>query len=779
MDAEEGIAFRLAGVRRKRDADSACDEGGEDEPPGPTRGITKKARGPKCTWDVVTPPELEDRFPISLHRKAGQGRVADEWGWVALNWLAVAHGIQMWLAWERRRSSDFETPIDEQLALRGRCAAETLTVAARDLLGIILLRGKPPRKHPPGRWSALLGTLQDGEEGQWKFAHTPPVHNVRGRGCRTEQERRSRRGVPGPHRTRQPWRQASGRRARGEPEAEADVKGAKGGGQPAGAKGGKAPPAEAQAGGGGPLAPPCWEFAKTSECRFGERCRFQHARNDAAAPACWDFATRGCSRETCRFRHVALCRIEGCRDGSCALAHSPREQRQKGAPSQPEEPEGCWEYAAAIDRTRILREAGATALSTSGEGGNCGYRALLHAMDPSADDVGQLRRELARHIATRSDYYKGVLGSEKAVREYVQEMGSGSKWMGHLALQAAADMRGACIIVVKGGRNPVIRIGEDTRDERRILVVAFGNGHYEKVSYKDLKKGKAEGSAKEILWKRSAKAKMVNVDESPAHAGTIEGTLGVRDARWEDKINPNVLSQLGLRECVVCGDMVKIEKMAHAACAKKLKGGDNPGVTSIPHADRGTPPGWGEVAHLRLQTRNSVPRPLHRFWAETLTRTLKLVNEEKSEASVLLLCMLPKTCLGRDRGGRKAHNKNITLTRDRLVAWGEGSYSRLWEDAKAGAAAAGGKDRARLDEEEGKLARATTLTKMGGFSMGNAALVAEGLAEDNNTTWEALLSKHPKAAEHRRQEGPAGLEAGDPLSVPEDAVLSAIKEFPR
>ncbi|KAJ9438976.1 hypothetical protein DIPPA_16967 [Diplonema papillatum] len=369
-------------------------------------------------------------------------------------------------------------------------------------------------------------------------------------------------------------------------------------------------------------------------------------------------------------------------------------------------------------------------------------------------------------------------------------------------------------------------------------LARLGNGHYEKVSYKDLKKEKAEGSAKEILWKRSAKAKMVNVDESPAHAGTIEGTLGVRDARWlacpdlkqgcyslhgirqgaaffcpllgcersmraaggrmgpkfssfgalkahldvhnrEDKINPNVLSQLGLRECVVCGDMVKIEKMAHAACAKKLKGGDNPGVTSIPHADRSTLPGWGEVAHLRLQTRNSVPRPLHRLWAETLTRTLKLVNEEKSEASALLLYMLPKTCLGRDRGGRKAHNKNITLTRDRLVAWGEGSYSRLWEDAKAGAAAAGGKDRARLDEEEGKLARATTLTKMGRFSMGNAALVAEGLAEDNNTTWEALLSKHPKAAEHRRQEGPAGLEAGDPLSVPEDAVLSAIKEFPR
>ncbi|KAJ9443822.1 hypothetical protein DIPPA_01731 [Diplonema papillatum] len=185
MDAEEGIAFRLAGVRRKRDADSACDEGGEDEPPGPTRGITKKARGPKYAWDVVTPPELEDRFPISLHRKAGQGRVADEWGWAALNWLAVAHGrrrvpfaevfrIQMWLAWERRRSSDFETPIDEQLALRGRCTAETLTVAARDLLGIILLRGKPPRKHPPGRWSALLGTLQDGEEGQWKFARAHP-----------------------------------------------------------------------------------------------------------------------------------------------------------------------------------------------------------------------------------------------------------------------------------------------------------------------------------------------------------------------------------------------------------------------------------------------------------------------------------------------------------------------------------------------------------------------------------------------------------------------------
>ncbi|KAJ9441144.1 hypothetical protein DIPPA_01657 [Diplonema papillatum] len=185
MDAEEGIAFRLAGVRRKRDADSACDEGGEDEPPGPTRGITKKARGPKYAWDVVTPPELEDRFPISLHRKAGQGRVADEWGWAALNWLAVAHGrrrvpfaqlfrIQMWLAWERRRSSDFETPIDEQLALRGRCTAETLTVAARDLLGIILLRGKPPRKYPPGRWSALLGTLQDGEEGQWKYARAHP-----------------------------------------------------------------------------------------------------------------------------------------------------------------------------------------------------------------------------------------------------------------------------------------------------------------------------------------------------------------------------------------------------------------------------------------------------------------------------------------------------------------------------------------------------------------------------------------------------------------------------
>ncbi|KAJ9460279.1 Titin-like protein [Diplonema papillatum] len=86
---------------------------------------------------------------------------------------------------------------------------------------------------------------------------------------------------------------------------------------------------------GGAGTPPCWEFAKTGECRFGERCRFRHARNDAAAPACWDFATRGCSREMCRFRHVAPCIIEGCRDGSCALAHPPREQRQKGAPSQP------------------------------------------------------------------------------------------------------------------------------------------------------------------------------------------------------------------------------------------------------------------------------------------------------------------------------------------------------------------------------------------------------------------------------------------------------------
>ncbi|KAJ9461710.1 Retrotransposable element SLACS 132 kDa protein [Diplonema papillatum] len=204
---------------------------------------------------------------------------------------------------------------------------------------------------------------------------------------------------------------------------------------------------------------------------------------------------------------------------------------------------------------------------------------------------------------------------------------------------------------------------------------------------------------------------------------------------------------------------------------------DTVGAT-IPDPGRGLP-SWDEVAHLRCQTVAKVPRPVQRLWAETYIRTLRRVNTKRDEDSFILLYLFPKVCLWKSRGsGKRHHKKRASEIRDRLVAWGEGEYTDLWQEAKrASEASKVGKGRDAQDSEDEKIARATTLAKLGRFSQGNAALTAGGLAEDNDKTWRALEEKHPKAAAAYENidygEGPGA------LKVEPELVLQAIRSFPR
>ncbi|KAJ9436461.1 Retrotransposable element SLACS 132 kDa protein [Diplonema papillatum] len=495
------------------------------------------------------------------------------------------------------------------------------------------------------------------------------------------------------------------------------------------------------------------------------------------------------------------------------------------------QPDDILEADRRSQRGRIAKQVGAKILDTSGAGGDCGYRAINYAR-LKVEDANGLRKEVGAHIRQDFDTYTRILASPEEARAFALEVESSKKWMDMLTLQAISEMWAVCILVIRGGDIPVIRIGKETNDPRRVLVVAFGNGHYEKV--------RIDSDGKEKLWKMATKAVVGRLRGSPATAPTIEGTTGADDIRWwvcpeltkasysimglregskffcpmrgcsrsqkpegripgqpfssfealKGHINSHrktipvpesYLRQLGLRGCSVCGDVVLYSQETHADCRKKLeRPGEDP-ERPLLLDPKGSLPQWKEIAQLRVRMFDKVPRPVQRLWAETYVRTLRRAVDKNDESSYRLLYMLPKACLRKapGAGGKRNHKRHANDVKSRLQAWNEGEYGFLWSEAVESVRNSPHKKKEReLQEvEDERLARATVLAKLGRYSQGNKALTAKGLAEDNEETWKALESKHPKAAAAYDQVDYG--ETEEALEVTPENVLRCIRGFPR
>ncbi|KAJ9446222.1 tRNA (carboxymethyluridine(34)-5-O)-methyltransferase, partial [Diplonema papillatum] len=436
------------------------------------------------------------------------------------------------------------------------------------------------------------------------------------------------------------------------------------------------------------------------------------------------------------------------------------------------QPDDILEADRRSQRGRIAKQVGAKILDTSGAGGDCGYRAINYAR-LKVEDANGLRKEVGAHIRQDFDTYTRILASPEEARAFALEVESSKKWMDMLTLQAISEMWAVCILVIRGGDIPVIRIGKETNDPRRVLVVAFGNGHYEKV--------RIDSDGKEKLWKMATKAVVGRLRGSPATAPTIEGTTGADDIRKTIPVPESYLRQLGLRGCSVCGDVVLYSQETHADCRKKLeRPGEDP-ERPLLLDPKGSLPQWKEIAQLRVRMFDKVPRPVQRLWAETYVRTLRRAVDKNDESSYRLLYMLPKACLRKapGAGGKRNHKRHANDVKSRLQAWNEGEYGFLWSEAVESVRNSPHKKKEReLQEvEDERLARATVLAKLGRYSQGNKALTAKGLAEDNEETWKALESKHPKAAAAYDQVDYG--ETEEALEVTPENVLRCIRGFPR
>jgi hypothetical protein len=122
---------------------------------------------------------LDEKFPTSLHKHSGQGLVAAECGWAALNWLAdevgakrlkfsQLHAIQTEL-WLRQMAIDTGDLSTNDPREDGWFSRSALTLAAeRHIPGVSLeqhlVNGVPCRSP-----LALLGPYRATESGHWKF----------------------------------------------------------------------------------------------------------------------------------------------------------------------------------------------------------------------------------------------------------------------------------------------------------------------------------------------------------------------------------------------------------------------------------------------------------------------------------------------------------------------------------------------------------------------------------------------------------------------------------
>eukprot|EP01059_Diplonema_ambulator_P018122 TRINITY_DN302_c1_g4_i4.p1 TRINITY_DN302_c1_g4~~TRINITY_DN302_c1_g4_i4.p1 ORF type:complete len:413 (+),score=74.18 TRINITY_DN302_c1_g4_i4:62-1240(+) len=208
---------------------------------------------------------------------------------------------------------------------------------------------------------------------------------------------------------------------------------------------------------------------------------------------------------------------------------------------------------------------------------------------------------------------------------------------------------------------------------------------------------------------------------------------------------------------------------AHEECRKVL---DEHGP--LPQVRPETPkreelPTADEVASVRVHLQRTIPIACQSLWGTAFKMTADRAVQENTPEAWLLLAMLPKACLGKKKGGKKHGKANGDSLKKKLRRWIEGDFVALGREVKPA------KPTTPACDTETKIARATTLCSLGRFSAGNAALVAEGLAEDTVDNYKALLEKHPGPVEEWRDFGKP--QAVDVI-LPEQ-VLEALRSFPR
>ena len=152
-----------------------------------------------------------------------------------------------------------------------------------------------------------------------------------------------------------------------------------------------------------------------------------------------------------------------------------------------------------------------------------------------------------------------------------------------------------------------------------------------------------------------------------------------------------------------------------------------------------TLPSLEDICSLKHPTIRFIPSSARPAFARALSSVLKEIVAVNSVAAWTKLLMLPKCVLPTSkRGGR--HNKPISI--DILCdMWLKGNLCELWHRAQT---------RATISTQSKKVLpnkrvdSAIALAKDGLYSKACQMLTSQGLAPDDDNTWNLLISKHPQ-----------------------------------
>ena len=183
-----------------------------------------------------------------------------------------------------------------------------------------------------------------------------------------------------------------------------------------------------------------------------------------------------------------------------------------------------------------------------------------------------------------------------------------------------------------------------------------------------------------------------------------------------------------------------------------------------------------EIVTLQVSTISHIPRKVRPLLAQVFTSEPRHARLD-GLLGYIRFSLLPKVILRSPlRGRRKKRYVVEALISKRLHRWQEGDLVFLWEEARSEA-------KCKLTNMDSfpiskvNAGRALRYAREGRYSDAMRALGVAGCASHDNTeALKNLVSRHPQ---HPLPVTPADYVQPSPLSVDSEAVLSALKSFPR
>ena len=182
-------------------------------------------------------------------------------------------------------------------------------------------------------------------------------------------------------------------------------------------------------------------------------------------------------------------------------------------------------------------------------------------------------------------------------------------------------------------------------------------------------------------------------------------------------------------------------------------------------------PIFESVCNLPGRTVRHIPLKDRLSFALALSSALRSAVHDNSEDAWLTLLMLPKcVLLAPKRAGR--HHKPVSISR-LCAQWSKGEFRALWNRASNHSP---GPMRPTSNHKSSRVQTAVSLAREGLLSKACQTLTSLGLAPDNNTTWNLLVSKHPKGTPPTPPTAPL---LAAPYLPPDFNIMAVLHSFPK